>query len=81
VLVSGLGIRGAEWEFRSHVLNRHNGTESVEVVGGRPGERRIRSFTPGRIFAVTRRSGSKGGGDRAIAGQLSVAEAPRLPLG
>ena len=36
VVVAGLALRGAEWRFRAHVLNRHNGTESVEVVGGRP---------------------------------------------
>jgi hypothetical protein len=83
VVVSGLAMRGADWEFRAHVLNRHNGSESVEVVGGRPGDRSVRSFEPGRIFAVTakRRAGGRTGTGRAIAGELSVAEAPRLPLG
>jgi hypothetical protein len=81
VIVSGLSMRGADWEFRAHVLNGHNGTESVEVVGGRPGDRRIRSFEPGRIFAVTRRKQTRGNSDKAIAGELSVAEAPQLPLG
>ncbi len=81
MIVSGLGTRGADWEFRAHVLNTHNGTESVEVLGGRPGDRRIRSFEPGRIFAVTRRQQGRGRGDRAIAGELSVADAPQLPLG
>jgi hypothetical protein len=80
VVVSGLGLRGAEWRFRAHVLNRHNGTESVEVVGGRPGENKIRSFGPERIFAVTGKKGARGRASRATAGQLSLAEAPQLPL-
>ncbi len=81
MIVSGLGMRGATWEFRAHVVNRHNGTESVEVIGGRAGERRIRSFEPDRIYAVTGRSRPGGASDRSIAGQLSVAEEPQLPLG
>jgi len=79
-MVSGLALRGAEWRFRAHVLNRRNGTESVEVVGGRPGESTIRSFGPERIFAVTGK-GARRSGSRATAGQLSLAEAPQLPLG
>ncbi len=79
VVVSGLGIRGATWEFRAHIVNRHNGTESVEVIGGRKGDRTIRSFGPERIFAVTgRRGAGKGKGTTA---ELSLAEAPQLPLG
>ena len=73
-------MRGADWEFRAHVLNRHNGTESIEVVGGRPGDRTVRSFAPDRIFAVTgkKRSGAPRRG--AAPGQLSLADAPQLPL-
>jgi hypothetical protein len=78
-VISGLALRGAEWRFRAHVLNRHNGTESVEVVGGRPGENKIRSFGPERIFAVTGKR-TRGSASRATAGQLSLAEAPQLPL-
>ena len=81
VVVSGLGIRGAAWEFRAHVLNRHNGTESIEVVGGRAGDRRIRSFGPERIFAVSGRATTGRSDKRSIAGELSLAEAPQLPLG
>jgi hypothetical protein len=83
VIVSGLAIRGADWEFRAHVLNRNNGTESVEVVGGRPGDHTVRSFEPRRIYAVTSklRVGGRTKASKAIAGELSVAEAPRLPLG
>jgi hypothetical protein len=81
VIVSGLHLRGATWEFRAHIRNRHNGTESVEVVGGRPGDRKIRSFEPDRIFAVRGRKGSGGSPERAVGGRLSVAEEPQLPLG
>jgi hypothetical protein len=81
VIVAGLHQRGAQWEFRAHVLNRHNGTESIEVVGGRPGDRKIRSFGPDRIFAAVGPKGARSNSDRAIAGQLSLAEAPQLPLG
>jgi hypothetical protein len=69
VIVSGLRLRGASWEFRARVFNRHNGTESIEVVGGRPG-----------IFAVTGRKKTAGSGDRSLSDQLSLAEAPQLPL-
>ena len=81
VVVAGLSLRGATWEFRAHVLNRHNATESVEVIGGRPGDRTIRSFAPNRIFAVVGRTRGRGSSDRHIAGQLSLADAPQLPLG
>jgi hypothetical protein len=81
VVVSGIPARGAEWRFRAHVLNRNNGTESVEVVGGRPGENKIRSFGPERIFAVRRKRGSRTGRRGPGTGELSLAEAPQLPLG
>ncbi len=80
MVVAGLSRRGADWRFRAHVLNRHNGTESIEVVGGRPGDRTVRSFDPGRIFAVTGKKRSRAGGG-VPAGELSLAEAPQLPLG
>ncbi len=81
VIVAGLQLRGATWEFRSHVVNRRNGTESIEVIGGRPGDRNTRSFEPARIFAVTGRKKPRGNSDRTVAGQLSLADAPQLPLG
>ncbi len=66
------------WEFRAQVVNERNGTESIEVVGGRPGDRKVRSFAPDRVFAVTgrtrRRSPSAGV-------QLSLADEPHLPFG
>jgi hypothetical protein len=80
VVISGLSMRGATWAFRAHVHNRNNGTESVEVVGGRPGDRAIRSFEPERVFAVTG-TGRKRSAARTTAGELSLAEAPQLPLG
>ena len=74
-----MSMRGATWEFRAHVVNTKNGTESVEVVGGRPGDRTIRSFEPERIFAATGTRATSAA--KAVAGQLSLAEAPRLPFG
>jgi len=78
VVVRGVAMRGATWEFRAHVVNTKNGTESVEVVGGRPGDRTIRSFGPERIYAAKGRRPSP---TTAVAGQLSLADAPQLPLG
>ena len=78
-MVRGVAMRGATWEFRAHVANTKNGTESVEVVGGRPGDRTIRSFGPERIFAAKGKRSTSAA--RAVAGQLSLAEAPQLPLG
>ena len=79
VVVSGLSMRGALWTFRAHIVNTNNGTESIEVVGGRPGDRTIRSFGPERIFAATGKRAR--GSSTATTGQLSLAEAPQLPLG
>jgi len=50
------------------------------VVGGRPGDRTIRSFEPDRVFAVTG-AGRRRSAAKATEGQLSLAEAPQLPLG
>ncbi len=76
VEVAATGIRSATWEFRSHVTNRRNGAEWVEVVGGRPGDRRIRTFPPERIYpASARRKAS------AAAEPPTLADAPQLPLG
>src|SRR5579864_4149034 len=62
--------RGATWKFQAHVRNTRNGTESVEVVGGGPGEHHIRSFRPDQIFpAGARRRGAP-----------SLADAPQLLL-
>jgi len=77
VVVGGLALRGATWEFRAHIVNHNNGTESIEVIGGRPGDRTVRSFGPDRIYPVT----TKGRRRSAALAEPSLAEAPRLPLG
>lgn len=79
MVVSGLAMRDATWEFRAHVVNTHNGTESVEVVGGRPGDRTIRTFGPERIYAAKGKRSMNWA--KAAAGELPLAEAPQLPLG
>jgi hypothetical protein len=82
VVIDGVRLRGATWVFRAHVVNERNGTESVEVVGGRKGDRAIRSFDPGRVYPVTgRRSRSGRPGPAATATGLSLDQAPQLPLG
>ena len=94
VVVVGVPWRRASWTFLAYVVNRRNGSESVEVVGGRPGDRSVRSFDPGRIYAVRGRpGGTKGRTDeelrragapsvaRSTAGVASLADAPQLPLG
>jgi hypothetical protein len=78
VVVTGLRIRGAAWEFVAHVRNVRNGSESIEVVGGRPGARQVRSFGPDRIFAVSAKLGRSG---ELRSDQLSLADAPQLPFG
>jgi hypothetical protein len=72
-------MRGATWEFLARVVNRTNDTEAIEVIGGRPGERTVRSFRPERIYAVT--GSDRGSGEQATSGRLSLADAPQLPLG
>ncbi|HMK63590.1 MAG TPA: hypothetical protein VK386_08220 [Acidimicrobiales bacterium] len=71
VEIGGLSVRGATWRFVAHVRNLRNGAESVEVVGGGPGEHHVRSFLPEQVFAP--------GGQRR--GGPSLADAPQLPFG
>lgn len=93
VVVAGVTWRRASWTFLAHVVNRRNGSEHVEVVGGRPGDRTVRSFDPARIYAVRGRPGVSGVRSdearkragapsvaRSTAGVASLAEAPQLPL-
>ena len=68
--IEGPALRGATWVFQAHVRNERNGAESVEVLGGRPGEHRVRSFLPGQVFPV--------GGRKS--GLPSLEDAPQLPL-
>jgi hypothetical protein len=74
VEVEGTRLRSATWAYVAHVRNTETGAEWVEVVGGRPGDRMLRSFSPSQVFAPGARRAK--GGDRA-----SLAEAPRLPFG
>lgn len=72
VEVSDTRLRSATWQFVAHVRNVVTGDEWIEVVGGRAGDRTLRSFPASRVFAPTK----KGRG----APRASLAEAPRLPL-
>lgn len=69
--IAGVAGRGLRFAFRAHVRNTRLGSESIEVVGGRPGEQRIRSFRPDQVYPA--------GGRRR--GSPSLADAPQLPLG
>jgi len=73
-------VRGASWEFRAHVRNLRNGHQSIEVVGGRDGDRALRSFAPDRIFPLSTGASGKAGGRRKTDALPSLADAPRLPL-
>lgn len=72
VEVAGVRGRASTWTFLAHVHNERTGEEWVEVVGGRPGSRAVRSFRPEQIFSP---SGRPQAGARP-----SLAEAPQLPL-
>jgi hypothetical protein len=71
VQVEGTRLRGASWEFVAHVVNGETGDEWIEVVGGRPGDRAVRSFRPRQLYAAGARVGH----------DPSLADAPGLPLG
>jgi hypothetical protein len=71
VEIVGPALRGATWTFRAHLHNVENGAESVEVLGGRPGDHRVRSFLPGQVFPTGARK----------TGKPSLETAPQLPLG
>ncbi len=70
VRVDGTRLRGASWEFVAHVTNEQTGEAWVEVVGGRPGDRAVRSFPPDRLYSPSARPGR----------DPSLADAPGLPL-
>ena len=73
VEVTDTRLRGANWEFVAHVRNVATGDEWIEVVGGRSGDRKLRSFSPERVFAPASKP-------RARAPRASLAEQPMLPL-
>ena len=68
--VEGTRLRGASWSFVAHVANAETGEEWVEVVGGRSGDRAVRSFRPDQLYAPSARPGR----------DPSLADAPGLPL-
>ena len=70
VWVEGTRLRGASWEFVAHVTNTQTGEAWVEVVGGRDGDRAVRSFQPDRLYGLGARPGR----------DPSLIDAPRLPL-
>lgn len=79
VAAPGPGMRNATWEFVAHVQNTATGDEWVEVVGGRPGDRKVRSFRTGDVYPPRRgRPGSRRA--RPGTGAPSLADAPRLPF-
>jgi hypothetical protein len=78
--VTGTRLRRATWAFVAHVTNLETGEEWVEVVGGRSGDRSVRSFHPSQLFPP-RPTTSGGRGTRAAPRRPSFADAPQLPLG
>jgi hypothetical protein len=70
VHVDGSRIARASWSFVAHVANTETGEEWVEVVGGGPGDRAVRSFRPDQLYAPSARPGR----------DPSLADAPGLPL-
>lgn len=74
VEVAGTRLRSASWSYVAHVRNAETGAEWVEVVGGRSGDRMLRSFRPEQVFPL-------GAGKAKGAGPASLADAPQLPFG
>jgi hypothetical protein len=70
VQVDGHRMRGTSWKFLAHVTNTESGEQWVEVVGGRSGDRAVRSFRPDQLYAVSARPGR----------DASLADAPGLPF-
>jgi len=69
--VAGTRLRSAHFEFVAHVRHAASGEEWIEVVGGRPGDRKLRSFRPEQVFPPKQKGRAQ---------PASLAEAPRLPL-
>jgi hypothetical protein len=74
VEVTDTGLRSAKWEFVAHVRNLTTGREWIEVVGGKDGDRVLRSFRPERVFAPAHKQARRGP-------RASLADEPRLPFG
>lgn len=73
VEVRGTRLRSASWSFMAHVANPATNQEWVEVVGGKSGDRKVRSFRPEQVFPYR---GAKHRGEVA-----SLADSPQLPFG
>lgn len=71
VQVDGTRLRGAVWAFVAYVTNTETGEAWVEVVGGRSGDRAVRSFRPDQLYPLSARPGR----------DPSLADVPGLPLG
>ena len=67
------GLRSAQWQFVAHVRNTNTGDEWIDVVGGRPGDRKLRSFSPDRVFAPAAGQGRRNA-------RASLADEPMLPF-
>jgi hypothetical protein len=63
-------MRSASWSFVAQVSNVETGETWVEVVGGRSGDRAVRSFRPDQIYAPSAKPGR----------DSSLADEPGLPL-
>ena len=65
--------RGASWRFAAHVTNLATAATWVEVIGGRRGDERRRSFRPDQLYPHrTVRAG--------VATAASLDDAPKLPF-
>lgn len=65
--------RGARWRFAAHVTNVATAATWVEVIGGRRGDERRRSFRPDQLYPC----GSVRAG---VATAASLDDEPRLPF-
>jgi hypothetical protein len=65
--------RGATWQFAAHVTNAATTATWIEVVGGRRGEQRRRSFRPDQVYP---KDSVRGGATTSA----SLDDAPRLPF-
>ncbi len=68
VEIGGVSRRGATWTFVAHVTNTETREEWVEVIGGKPGHRQVRSFPPAQVFPHSKKP------------MPSFDDAPQLPL-
>lgn len=71
--VVGTRLRSATWSFVAFVRNLRTGDEWVEVVGGKPGDSKTRSFRPEQVYPPGKHR-------RRGPAPASLADAPQLPL-